>query len=170
MTFPLRNFNYDEKIDPNVFINNPKLLEYGYGIKDKHFVFYEKLGDYLYELKFKKKSLTDINNKDKNKVLVIKNCDDYLKFYKKYIHNYYILMEDKFKKDYAALEIINVKKIFDKLNAKKQLDHGTYIFMFFSFDRGMIFNPDVIESITYVRKVSKKEINILEKKRIDLLN
>ena len=44
-----------------------------------------RLADYIYKLNIKNKTLTDINNKDINKLLVINNEKDFEQFEKKYL-------------------------------------------------------------------------------------
>ena len=70
------------------------------------------LKKYLYEIELKRGSLTDINHKDPDKILVIKNMKDLNKFNRKYgsYRNYYddelwSINWGKVSKDYGGIEI-----------------------------------------------------------------
>jgi hypothetical protein len=90
----------------------------------------------LYGVQFENNSLTDINNPDKNKIIVIKTIDDMVKFTEKYklkkSSKINKLMDEfnyidwyKVSKDYAGIEIpkllqrAHTPMFFDKINNSK---------------------------------------------------
>ena len=93
---------------------------YDWIIKEKIFNFLHK---YIYKINLNRNILTDIKNKDKNKLLEIKNIKDFDTFDKKYGYNtiyekrieFRFIHWDKVAKDYGGIEICPlIKKRYAK--------------------------------------------------------
>ena len=113
-----------------------------------------KLGNnYFHEVILKCDTFTDIEHKDKNKILVIDSSKDMIKFSKEYCDTIfseknakeYEMNWCKVSNDYAGLEIPRfIKKCHDLANKLTSWYYG------WDIPSGVIWNPDVIKSINII--------------------
>ena len=119
-------------------------------------------GKYVYEVKLKRSVFTGLSSKNINKILVIKNLDELIKFDKKYGYNYdYYDKEDKKNMKmrfvkwglvalyYGGFEIKNFVKIHSQGMKSKDFFRKLMWFDSFDFSSGCIWNLDIIKEVNY---------------------
>jgi len=183
MSFPLRNMVRDTKAAGMSFENlreyyynsHNSLLQillpgYEYEIKNSCFQWGEiGCGSYIYELKFIKKNIfTNINNKDKDKILLINNYEDLVKFNRKYTKlekekeglGSYLFRKIKYKKlinDYGGIEIRNYNAIRKKLREVEKGKYQSTFFYVLDYDTGRFWDEKLIKEIKYFREVKESD-------------
>jgi len=112
-------------------------------------------GNYIYEVKIKTNRLTNFNQKDKNKILVIRDIDDLIKFDKKYgikCSNMGFISWSNVENNYGGIEIKNYEKILKDIGKIKNYDDKYTWFLSIDFSSGCIWNLDIIREINYFGK------------------
>jgi hypothetical protein len=105
-----------------------------------------KYSGYVYEIKIKKNLFTTLEEKDKNKILRIKNKEELLKFHKKYYTEGKDLLSqginwEKVRKRYGGIEIK-----YNPFNNSKINDIPMW-YIFFDIPSGCIWNSNILEKI-----------------------
>lgn len=169
-TFPYRNNVNRIKNDRiiNIKYDNHKIdwkpSGLWYSIRDSMIKWGElDFGNYLYEIKLKPNSLTNINNKlnneDKNKILSMKNVDDIDIFNAKYgrkYKKYKIIDWNLVSLNYGGFEIKNYEKIMKNLREEK-INFYKYSWLYgIDFSSGCIWNLNIIKEKNFVRKLNNK--------------
>ena len=108
----------------------------------------------LFKLILKKDAFTDINNPNKNKILVLKKISEFDKFTNKYYQNKIGIRWSDVMKDYGGIEI--PKLIYNLHNF-----HLTDVKKDYSDIRNWYYGWDVPSGIIWNNKVSHKIIKIL---------
>lgn len=189
MSFPLRNMVRNTKAHSisfkgidlvKHFSSKQELLlpGYSYEIRDSCFKWGEvTCGKYIYELKFTKRNIfTDVNNKDKNKILLINKYEDLVKFKKEYLKfkmtSIKGIKEDntkdinirigylktiKLMKDYGGIEIRNYNTLRKKLLEDEKDKYQSTFFYVLDYDCGKFWNEKIIKEIKYFREVKKSD-------------
>lgn len=132
------NFVRNDEINNIIYGNTIGWKPHGlwYSIRDSLFKWGElTFGDYLYEIKLKPNSLSNIDNENNNKILSIKNIEDIDKFQKKYgktFNRKYKLINWKLVSlNNAGIEIKNYDKIMKKLREdRKNFDKYSWLYTF----------------------------------------
>lgn len=137
-----------------------------YNIKDSYFKNpTTNFGDYFYEIVLKTKSLSNINNEDKNKILSINNIEDLNIFNNKYktkfgkhtIIKWYLVAENN-----GGIEFKNYLKIIKILRKDKNNFYKYSWFYGFDFSSGCIWNLNIIKEKNFIKKLTEEEMEELE--------
>lgn len=160
MKLPYRNIPHHQKNKPKIIRDpNPEFPMLLPGIKyQKNNTCFEKCemgcGEYIHALILKENMFTDLKNKDKDKILVLKTKEDILKFASIYTTNkeYLIVKKEKLMKDFAGLEINNYFKIKKELTLKERQKNTWFSVLDIECLFNTIWNEDVIKEIKYFGK------------------
>ena len=131
-------------------------------------------GPYIYEVKLKKNIFTDLKNKDKNKILVLKTFEDLKDFIKLYTNKkkslikgipsdgtkdmmciFGYLKSKKLIKDFAGIEIKNYFKLKKELR-KGDVDYPWFDTLDIDCFFNSVWNKEVVIEIKCIEKVKYK--------------
>lgn len=172
---PYRNhldFKRNDEILDKKYNNHINIKPDGfwYNIKDSYFKNpTTNFGDYFYEIVLKSKSLSNILNEDKNKILSINNIVDIDIFNKKYnkrtkgeygIFTY--IDWGLVSNNYGGFEIKNYEKIL-KVLRKEKTNFNKYSWLYtFDFSSGCVWNLNIIKEKNFIKKLTEEEMEELE--------
>jgi len=114
----------------------------------------DRLHKYIHTIRLKNNKKTTYQNKDSNKLLIIKDINDFDSFFNEYKVfsdklNYYLIDWVKVKKDYGGIEICPY------LHNRRSTKRSTKWYYSWDVASGCIWNDDIISSTNIVYEKNK---------------